>query len=162
MSMRVKKSWWAPLIFVGLFLIIVPAVAFPAEAWLDGAPNAIWGRAPGFYKEGDHWYAVIHVKPSVTRIRLAGDFTDGATHAIDLTKTPDGKFWWFKGTDRSFLRAPVAGDKYKFILNEGEGADWWVQDPAARRVENSSLQANSIVTSSSDYVWGDASWSRPG
>jgi 1,4-alpha-glucan branching enzyme len=152
MSTRFGKSWLVPLVVVCLFLTIVP-LSFPSEAWLDGDPKAIWQRAPGFYQEGDHWYAVMHVKPSVTRVRLAGDFTNWATDAIDLTRTPDGKFWWFKGTAGSFPRAPAAGDTYKFILNEGESEDWWVQDPAARRVENSSLQANSTVTVSSDYVW---------
>jgi len=132
-----------------------------AEGWLDGDPNAIWNRSPGFYKEGDDWYAIIHVKPSVTKVRLAGDFTNWKDDAIDLNKTPDGKFWWFKGTDASFTRAPLAGDKYKFILNEGAGPDEWRQDPAARRVENSALGSNSLVTVSADFPWQDSSWMRP-
>ncbi|MFO0911035.1 MAG: alpha-amylase family glycosyl hydrolase, partial [Isosphaeraceae bacterium] len=44
---------------------------------------------------------------------------------------------------------------------EGAGPDRWFQDPAARRVENSGLAANSIVTVSSDYCWRDSGWSRP-
>ena len=114
--------------------------------WLNGDPNAIWNRSPGFYKDGDQWYAIIHVKPTVTRVRLAGDFTNWEPNAIDLNKTPDGKFWWFKGTDASFKRPPVAGDKYQFILNEGDGPNQFWQDPAARQVENSGLASKSIIT----------------
>lgn len=129
--------------------------------WLDNDPNAIWGRAPGFYKEANDWYAIIHVKPAVTRVRLAGDFTNGLANAIELTRTPDGKFWWFKGTDASFARPPAAGDKYQFLLNEGSGPDQFRQDPAARRVENSGLASKSIVTISAQYAWGDTGWRRP-
>jgi 1,4-alpha-glucan branching enzyme len=130
--------------------------------WLDGDEQAIWKRAPGFYREGDQWYAIIHVKPTVTRVRLAGDFTDWEQQPVDLNRTPDGKFWWFKGTDADFPQAPEAGDKYKFILNEGEGsADQWRQDPAARRVENSGLTSKSIVTVSDAYAWHDQGWKPP-
>lgn len=134
---------------------------FSEEAWLDGDPAAIWGRPPGFYQEGTQWYAIFHAKPSVTRVRLAGDFTDWKENGIELTKAPDGKFWWFRGVDASFTRAPAAGDKYKFILNEGSGDNWWVQDPAARRVENSALGSNSLVTIGSAYTWQTAGWSPP-
>ena len=130
------------------------------EAWLDDDPNAIWERSPGFYKEGQDWYAIIHVRPNVTAVRLAGDFTDWKDHAVALTKTPDGMFWWFKGADEVFQRPPVAGDKYKFLLSKGND-DRYVQDPAARRVENSGLSSHSLVTISSDYQWQDADWSRP-
>ena len=88
----------------------MPGITFADLAWLDDDPHAIWNRPPGFYKEGSYWYAIIHVKPTVTRVRLAGEFTDWESQAIDLTKTPDGKFWWFKGTETSFCRVPV-GDK---------------------------------------------------
>ncbi len=149
--------------FLAFILIaLLPTASFASDAWLDGDPNAIWTRPPGFYKEAADWYGIIHVKPGVTRVRLAGDFTEWGTHAIDLTKTPDGKFWWFKGRDANFQRPPVAGDQYKFILNEGQSAAQWVQDPAARQVENSGLNANSIVTISSNYIWHDSAWSRPG
>lgn len=131
-----------------------------ADAWLDNDQGAIWSRAPGFYKQGDNWYAIIHVKPEISRVRLAGDFTEWQDHAIELTKTPDGKFWWFKGTDTSFQRPPATGDKYKFILTE-PGGDRWCQDPAARRVENSGLGSNSLVTITSDYQWHDSNWTRP-
>lgn len=130
------------------------------DGWLDNDANAIWGRPPGFYQEGSHWYAIIHTKPSVTRVRLAGDFTDGTAHAIDLNRTPDGKFWWFKGQDAAFARPPVAGDKYSFLVKEGTGESEF-QDPAARRVQNSALNSKSLVTKSSDYVWHDSGWTRP-
>jgi 1,4-alpha-glucan branching enzyme len=152
-----------------LIVILLSGILFgPAVhadgAWLDDDPNAIWNRSPGFYKEGINWYAVIHVKPTVTRVRLAGEFTQWDSKAVDLTKTPDGKFWWFKGTDEDFHQPPAAGDKYKFILNDPhveDGADQWWQDPAARRAENSGLSSNSLVTVSDDYQWHDASWQRP-
>ncbi len=128
--------------------------------WLDNNPTAIWSRPPGFYKVDDGWIGIIHVKSSVESVRLAGDFTDWKDHAVELTKTPDGKFWWLKAKDSAFVRPPKPGDKYKFILKQG-GNDKWTQDPAARRVENSGLESNSIVTVSSDYVWHDAAWTRP-
>src|SRR6478752_6373477 len=100
-----------PLLSIAALASVVGAsnAVSAGDAWLDNDPDAIWGRSPGFYKEGSDWYAIIHVKPAVTRVRLAGDFTNEASNAIELTRTPDGKFWWFKGTDASFSRPPVAG-----------------------------------------------------
>ena len=145
-----------------MFTLASSGLAAADVGWLDGDEQAIWNRPPGFYREGDHWYAVIHVKPSVTRVRLAGEFTAWDSQAMDLNQTPDGKFWWFKGTDAAFSRAPVAGDKYQFILNEGEtGEDLWRQDPAARQVENSGLASKSVVTASDAYAWNDAGWKPP-
>jgi 1,4-alpha-glucan branching enzyme len=158
---RIQKSYRI-ILYVFLVVTFLSSVTSADVAWLDGDPNAIWARSPGFYKEGNNWYAIIHVKPTVTRVRLAGEFTDWESNAIDLTKTPDGKFWWLKITDESFLRAPIAGDKYRFILNEGDSDDIRRQDPAARRVEDSNLSKNSIVTMRFDYTWHDSSWSRPG
>lgn len=162
------KGVFTALACVGLALFAAGAPPLGSDAkaqsavgWLDGDPGAIWNRSPGFYRDGEHWYAILHVRPSVTRVRLAGDFTDGTAAAVDLTRTPDGKFWWFKGTDADFSRAPVAGDRYRFVLNAGDGADAFVQDPAARRVENTGLGSHSLVTVSDDYQWGDAGWSRP-
>ncbi|MEA3291116.1 MAG: alpha-amylase family glycosyl hydrolase, partial [Pseudomonadota bacterium] len=132
-----------------------------ADAWLNGDPDAIQQRAPGFYKEGEHWYAILHVEPSVTRVRLEGDFTDGLDHAVELTRTPDGRFWWHQGTDASFTRSPQAGDRYRFVLNKGDGPDLFRQDPAARRVESSSLQDSSLVTLDSEYQWQDNDWFPP-
>lgn len=145
-------------IFIFLFIVLLPGISFTGVAWMDGDPNAIWTKPPGFYKEGAYWYAIIHTKPEVEGVRLAGEFTDWEKNAIDLNKTEDGKFWWFKGTDESFLKTPAAGDKYKFILYRTE----CVQDPAARRVENSDLHSNSLVTISTEYTWHDSSWIRPG
>ena len=122
-----------------------------ADAWLNGDPSAIWQRAPGFYKDGDHWYAILHVEPSVTRVRLEGDFTNRLAHAVDLTRTPNGRYWWHKGTDASFIRPPKAGDRYRFVLNQGAGPNLFRQDPAARRVESSNLRNSSLVTLSSEY-----------
>jgi 1,4-alpha-glucan branching enzyme len=149
-------------LWVVCLVLLLPAEVGRGDAWLADDANAIWNRSPGFYREGSDWYAIVHVKPGVTRVRLAGTFTDWADHAVDLTRTPDGKFWWFKGADDSFHRPPAAGDGYKFILNHGEGSpDVWRQDPAARRVENSGLGSNSLVTISDAYEWQDDDWSRP-
>lgn len=147
---------------VVLLITFLPNFICAETAWLDGDPHAIWKRTPGFYKDGDHWYAIIHARPGVTRTRLAGDFTQWETQAIDLTSTPDGKFWWFKGTAASFAEPPTAGDKYKFLLTGQDGADTWTQDPAARRVESSDLSQNSVVTDGEAYQWHDQSWRRPG
>jgi 1,4-alpha-glucan branching enzyme len=146
---------------IGMLFVSVGGVSnCAADGWLDNDPNAIWRRSPGFYHEGEDWYAIIHVRPGVTSVRLAGDFTDWQDAAVELTGTPDSKFWWFKGTDSAFTRPPAAGDKYKFILDFA-GNQQWFQDPAARRVENSALGSNSIVTKSSDFIWTDADWNRP-
>ncbi len=133
-----------------------------ADGWLDDQAEAIWSRPPGFYKDGAHWYAIVHARESATRLRLVGDFTDWETKPVELIRTPDHKFWWFKGTDEQFRRAPKAGDKYKFVITGSDNHDMAVQDPAARRVANSSLDSPSIVTISSTYQWHDNSWSRPG
>ncbi len=149
----------------GIFVLALSlAAAGSAGAdvgWLEGNPDTIWSRSPGFYREGSDWYAIVHVKPSVTRVRLEGDFTGWGKKPVDLIKTPDGKFWWFKGTDQSFIKPPAAGDRYLFILNEGDGPDQMRQDPAARRVENSDLGSKSLVTVSQEYRWQDAGWKPP-
>ena len=63
---------------------------------------------------------------------------------------------------QAFARPPRAGDRYGFLLGRADGSEARVQDPAARRVESSDLNARSLVTVSSDYTWQDQSWSRPG
>ncbi|NGZ96717.1 MAG: 1,4-alpha-glucan branching protein [Nitrospira sp. WS110] len=133
-----------------------------ADGWLNGQSDAIWSHSPGFYKEGEHWYAILHTRPSTTRVELVGDFTDWESHPVELTRTPDHKFWWFKGKDSQFTKAPKAGDKYQFIITNGDNEHMAVQDPAARRVENAALSSKSIVTDGSSYQWHDGGWSRPG
>jgi 1,4-alpha-glucan branching enzyme len=146
-----------------LLLAAWPSAPFAQTgAWLNGDPNAIWAKDPGFYQENGTWYAIIHTRSDATRVRLAGDFTDDEAAAVDLTRTPDGKFWWLKATDQSFTRPPAAGDRYGFILTKTDGSETRSQDPAARRVESSSLSARSVVTVSSAYAWQDQAWSRPG
>jgi 1,4-alpha-glucan branching enzyme len=130
--------------------------------WLDNDPNTIWSRSPGFYEDGGIWYAIVHTRPDVERVRLVGEFTNEESDAIDLTRTPDGKFWWYKGNEAAFARPPAAGDKYNFLLTGPSGTDLRLQDPAARQVENSSLSARSIVTVSDAYEWQDQDWQRPG
>ena len=95
-------------------------------------------------------------------MRLAGDFTDNLAGALDLTRTPDGKFWWWKGSARTMPRPPRAGDRYSFALGRSDGSEAPSQDPAARRVESSDLSARSLDTVSSDYAWHDQAWSRSG
>lgn len=160
-SLRIARVWLFAAAVGVLAAAMDSSPVRGAEGWLDGDPHAIWARSPGFYQQDGHWYAILHTKSAVTRVRLAGDFTEWADQAVELTRTPDGKFWWFKGTDQSFVRAPVAGDGYKFILNQGSGPDQWRQDPAARRVENSGLGSNSLVTISDQYPWQDSGWSPP-
>lgn len=132
-----------------------------ADAWLDGDSNAIWQRSPGVYKEGDNWYVIFHAGPNDTNVKIEGDFTNGSSNAISLTRTPDGKFWWFKGTDASFSQAPAHGDKYRFTLTR-EGVTKSFIDPAARWVTDSNLDAGmSRVHLSDDYQWQSNSWTRP-
>ena len=65
--------------FLALGLLLGSGSA-PAQtaAWLDGDPAAIWQRPPGFYQDGQSWYAIVHTRPETTRVRLVGDFTGGA------------------------------------------------------------------------------------
>lgn len=128
---------------------------------LDDDPNAIWQRAPGFYKEGEYWFAIIHTRPSITRVSIYGDFTEGESGALPLAKSSDGKFWWLKVESDAFSRAPLKGDRYKFLLEEQDGFSFSVQDPAARWVESSALEAYSRVTVSEAFTWSDSGWSRP-
>jgi len=126
-------------------------------------------QAPGFYKEGDMWYAIIHVPASVQRVRLFGDFTNARANAIDLTQTPDKQYWWFLGSDASFARPPRAGDRYAFLI--GQDPDTVIrQDPAARRVIDTDRakqsgipldSPRSIVTLGTAYSWHDGEWTRP-
>jgi 1,4-alpha-glucan branching enzyme len=145
-----------------LLSLIACAHAQPVPAWLDNDPGAIWRRAPGLYEDGGHWYAILHTRPDIRRVRLVADFTDGSAAAFDLTPTPDGKFWWLKGRQTDFTRPPSAGDCYRFELTRHDGATERIQDPAARQVESSNLAACSRVTIGSSYLWHDSSWRRPG
>jgi 1,4-alpha-glucan branching enzyme len=160
--MTAVLRWRAVAPFMLTLATWTAAAAAQPAAWLDGDPTAIWRRAPGFYQENGHWYAILHTRPEVTRVRLAGDFTDDTAGALDLTRTPDGRFWWLKVPSQAFARPPRAGDRYGFLLGRADGTEARVQDPAARRVESSDLSARSLVTVSSDYTWQDQSWSRPG
>jgi len=110
---------------------------------------------PGFYKSGELWRAIIHTHSSVDRVRLVGDFTNWDDDAIELNKS--GDYWIFAGNDYAFAKVPKEGDTYKFLL----GSSKYIQDPAARWVENSSLKSNSKVTDSEKYKWSDSSWNRP-
>lgn len=159
--MRTSMQFLTRVLFIAILAATSSDWAGAEVAWLNNDPNAIWGRPPGFYKDGDQWYAIIHVKPAITRVRLVGDFTNWESKAIELNKTPDGKFWWFKGNNASFTRPPAAGDKYQFILNEGDGPNQFRQDPAARQVENSALTSKSIVTITMNHSWNDVGWSPP-
>lgn len=129
---------------------------------VSGSPGAIYERSPGFYKDGSYWYAIVHTKADVKRVRLVGDFTRINTNSVDLARTPDGKFWWFKAVGTDFYRAPVAGDRYRFILD----GDTKVQDPAARWLEltttGSVLPLYSKVTLTDAFAWTDNAWVRPG
>jgi len=55
------------VMFFVILPILLPDLAWADVGWLNGDPNAIWSRSPGFYKDGDQWYAIIHAKPAVTR-----------------------------------------------------------------------------------------------
>ena len=145
-----------------VFLFVISSAEAQPRAWLDNDPGAMWRRSPGFYKEDGQWYAILHTRPEITRVQLAADFTDQAAHAVDLTRTPDGKFWWLKVDASRFTRPPRGGDCYRFLLTQPDGSTQQIQDPAARWVQSSDLTACSRVTVSDNYVWHDASWRRPG
>ena len=81
------RFWLGLAQALAVFLHQISASAQQA-AWLDGDPAAIWQRPPGFYQEGSSWYAIVHTRPEITRVRLAGDFTDNLAGALDLTRTP--------------------------------------------------------------------------
>jgi 1,4-alpha-glucan branching enzyme len=162
MGTMTKLSWMSKSIaLICLLGLTAGTQAQPDRGWLNNDPAAIWHQPPGFYEDSGQWYAILHARPDIRRVRLVGDFID-ATGGVDLTSTPDGKFWWFKGQSTAFARPPRAGDCYHFELTQRDGSTQRIQDPAARRVESSNLGACSRVTISSDYVWHDTSWHRPG
>lgn len=137
----------------------LPTIAF-ADAWLEDNPNAIWERAPGVYKEGNNWYVIFHAAAGDTHVRLQGEFTNGASNAIALERTPDGKFWWFKGTDASFSRAPVTGDEYRFSLVRN-GQTLTFPDPASRWQSSKDIEtAMSKIFIGSDQSWSIPDWQR--
>jgi 1,4-alpha-glucan branching enzyme len=131
-----------------------------ADSWLEGNPNAIWERAPGVYKEGSNWYVIFHAAAGDTNVRIQGDFTNGSNNSIALERTPDGKFWWFKGTDSSFSRAPVTGDGYRFSLVRGNETLTF-PDPASRWQSSKDIEtAMSKIFIGSDQNWSDQNWQR--
>ncbi|WP_440905259.1 alpha-amylase family glycosyl hydrolase [Catenovulum sp. SX2] len=130
-------------------------------AWLNGDSQAIWQMSPGVYKQGDTWYAIFHAQANDTNVKLYGAFTGWEGGAVALTPTPDGKFWWFKGTDSSFANAPQHGDEYRFQI-ERDGQIITVQDPAARWVTDSNLSTGmSKIYLSDHYQWQSNNWDRP-
>lgn len=156
--MRLEKTI-LPLLILASGLSAQPAIA--ADAWLEGNPNAIWERSPGVYKQGNNWYVIFHAHENDTNVKIQGDFTNGATNALSLTRTPDGKFWWFKGTDASFSRAPAHGDNYRFSVTR-DGQTQTFQDPAARWVTDSNLTTGqSRIHMSNHYQWQSNGWTRP-
>jgi len=153
-----KKSFLIQIFIITTFFFSSLTIA---DAWLDGDPNAIWDRSPGVYKENNNWYVIFHAAAGDTDVKIYGDFTNGQTGAVALTRTPDGKFWWFKGTDASFTRAPIHGDEYRFMLNRN-GVAMTFQDPAARWVTHSGLTSGmSKINLTSDYQWSSNNWVRP-
>ncbi|WP_440903847.1 alpha-amylase family glycosyl hydrolase [Catenovulum sp. SX2] len=133
----------------------------PAPAWMDDNAEAIWQRSPGVYKEGDNWIVVFHAAENDQNVKLFGDFTNGETGAVSLTQTPDGKFWWFKGSDEFFARSPLHGDHYRFSLVRN-GETITMQDPAARWVTHSGLDSGwSKIYLSEQYQWQTSDWQRP-
>ena len=158
MQLTAKKHslWWTLLLFTTF-----TATAANENAWLNNDANAIWDMSPGVYKQGNDWYVIFHAANGDSEVKLQGDFTNGATNAVTLTQTPDGQFWWFKGTDSSFSRAPVHGDNYRFSLKRN-GVDLTFQDPAARWVTTSNLDVGmSRIHLSDHYQWQSNSWHRP-
>lgn len=159
-TMRIQR------LFSSCLMIFLLATSFTttsvyADAWLDNDPDAIWTRSPGVYKEGNDWYVIFHAAEADSDVKLEGDFTNGATNAIALTRTPDGKFWWFKGTDASFSRAPQHGDNYRFTLTRAGVSKRFI-DPAARWVTESNLETGiSRIYLSDDYQWQSNNWTRP-
>ena len=144
-----------------LLLSLLLVSDLKADAWLENNSNAIWDRSPGVYKEGNNWYVIFHALSTDTNVQIYGDFTNGETNAINLTRTPDGKFWWFKGTDISFTRPPIHGDEYRFKLTRN-GATETFQDPAARWVTHSGLtDGMSRINLTDDYQWQSNTWTRP-
>ncbi|WP_440905260.1 carbohydrate-binding module family 20 domain-containing protein [Catenovulum sp. SX2] len=130
-------------------------------AWLNDDPQAIWQMSPGVYKQGNTWYAIFHAQPNDNNVKLYGAFTGWEAGGVALTPTPDGKFWWFKGTDSSFANTPQHGDEYRFML-ERDGQTITVQDPAARWVTDSNLSTGmSKIYLSEHYQWQSNNWDRP-
>lgn len=156
-----NKYWFSFCKIISTILIFSFSSGTFANAWLENNSNAIWERSPGVYKENGNWYIIFHAASGDTNVQLYGDFTNGETNAINLTRTPDGKFWWFKGTDASFSQPPAHGDNYRFKLTRN-GVSQTFQDPAARWVTHSGLtNGMSRINLTDDYQWQSNTWTRP-
>jgi hypothetical protein len=85
------KRYLLKLATAFVVLLGVASNVFSASTgWLDNDPGAIWSRppgfytAPGFYRVGGYWYAIIHVTSTVSSVRLAGDFSPGKPAAHEI------------------------------------------------------------------------------
>ncbi len=118
--------------------------------------------SPGLVVEDDQWYVVFHAASHAVRVQILGDFTEWERHPIDLTVTPNKKFWYHRGVSSQGARIPQDGDRYRFRVKYSQNGNWfYYQDPAARRLEHTGLDGNSQV-SASRYSWHDLNWQRPG
>ncbi len=161
MASRLAASLRQGVLILSVVIVSIVSSNVSADAWMNNDPNAIWKRAPGVYKEGSTWYVIFHTQPGDTNVRIYGDFTNGESGAVPLTRTPDGKFWWLKGGNSIFPKTPKHGDKYRFILDR-DGVEETFQDPAARWVTHSGLATGwSRIFMSNDYQWQSNNWQRP-
>ena len=119
-------------------------------------------HAPGFYFQDSHWMAIFHAPKNAIEVQLVGGFTDWGNNPLNLTRLDSKKFWYLKLKPVQFTKQPSTGDHYKFRIRFENNGEWhWKQDPAARNIESTSFDSNSIVTKDT-YCWNDQSWRRPG
>ncbi len=117
---------------------------------------------PGFYFKESYWFAVFHPPRDAVEVQLVGTFTEWEKHPLNLSPLKSHKFWYLKLAPTQFPIPPSNGDPYKFRFHFENDNTWhWTQDPAARNLENTSFNANSLVTIT-DYQWRDQDWRRPG
>jgi len=131
--------------------VFLVAIAFsrlhwfgPDVGWLDGDPGAIWNRPPGFYKDGNDWYAIVHCQASGDPRQISGRFHPRGTKCGRPDQDPDGKFWWFKARIKASLDLLLPDNTN---LSSIRAVDLMRETgSAARRWKNSGLAAVPFVT----------------
>ncbi|TAA41752.1 alpha-amylase family glycosyl hydrolase [Corallincola spongiicola] len=137
-------------------------LADPIAASLLSEYDIFEHYAPGLVVEQDQWYAVFHVASHAVEVQLLGDFTDWEINPIELSVLPSKKFWYYRSVSKAGSVRPKDGERYRFrVKYQANGLWFYYQDPAARRLEHTGLDGNSLV-SASDYPWQDGDWQRPG
>ena len=118
-------------------------------------------RRPGADIENGDIHFAVHA-PAAARLRMIGAWTNWELNAVEMRSTVDGSYWWARVPIQSIQatlgRKDYHGVEYQLLFNDSEK----LQDPAAGWVKTSWNHDVSRLVQPDKFVWGDASWRRPG